>query len=1819
MNIGLVGWDVATGLGHYNQDLARHLGVCKWLVPQHPHFPASPEPPLTVCRRTSLVPEADVLHDFLDGLDWLLCVETPYIMGLPALAHQRGVRVALIPMAENFDPQAGWLNYVDLVMPPTQQCAELVQEARTLFDFSWRMARLAGAVDTDRFHFRQRAICRRFLFTNGRGGYEGRKGVHCLAAAARLVPDMPILLYSQTLHLPPLPDNVEVRAEVVRPEELYQDGDICVQPSRWEGLGLPLLEAQACGLPLVTTDGPPMTEYRPYRLIRATCDSQMIGGRPVPAYEASPDHLARILRELWRQDIGAASAAARLFVEAFHSWTVVAPQLLSLLADTSTSRTGSVTQGAQKAPSATAATETGALVGSWIEESEATPPATEPIGRPTLTAVDGTTACLLADSPCVRPELDTVPLADVVVEPGAASSAQHGDESLDNILALIPPTAQRVLHLGCGTGTLGAALKTRRAGLEVIGVERDPRSAERARVHLDAVLETDVESAMDRLPDDPFDLILCGRFLEVTRDPEYILACLRQRLASDGRLIARVNNVRHHHVVRALLDGTWTYVPPAPLHEDQLRFYTRRESEKLFYRAGFTIEALRGVLSPEHTDWRAQRPRDRVQCGGLHIGGLAETEAEEFYLGHYVVNARRAPDRDDGLTSIVMLTHNQLPFTRMCVDSIRRFTDEPYELIVVDNASTDGTHAYLDALAGVQVITNETNRGFPAAANQGIRAAKGEHILLLNNDTVATTGWLRRLLDALHSDAQVGLAGPCSNCVSGEQQIPVSYDDDLTGLDGFAWDWGKKHSGVREGTDRLVGFCLLLRREVVDAIGLLDERFGQGCFEDDDFCRRALLTGYRAVIARDAFVHHFGGRTFIGTGVDFAGLMRRNERLYREKWAALRPATSAPPQPADRGLDVSAPRYAVRKVEGGGLRLERQVLHLSLCMIVRDNARTIRPCLESIRPWVDEMIVVDTGSNDETPHIAEELGARVFYFPWCDSFSAARNESLRHARGQWIFWMDSDDVIDAANGRKLRMLAHQDHDSDLLGHVMQVHCPGADHDGQSDITVVDHVKLIRNRPDLRFEGRIHEQILPAIRRAGGHTAWTDVFVVHSGYDHSPKGQKRKIERDLRLLHLELQEQPEHPFTLFNLGMTYADQGHHTQAVTFLRRSIELAGPGESHLRKAYALLVYSLSQMGQADDARAACCTGLDLFPRDVELRFRRALLLHEEGRLAEAAAMYEGLLLDAGERHFTSIDVGISGFKARQNLALVYTDLGILEKAEAQWRHIVAEQPHYRPGWRGLTDLLFAQKRHDDVRAIAERLASDPHLRADARILESRLALCRGEGDEAQRLLEQAVAEYPEDPEPRQALCRYLFERGLPAAAVEALRELTRRSPTDAAAYHNLGIACLRLGFYVEALDGFQHSLRLRPHSAGTLFHLGHALSRLGRTDEALAAWQEALQHDPAHTAAQEAVRSAKGEQTDLAIESHDERRPTSPTHNQRVSDAESGTTGTLGHSGQPRLIHILNPQMGRGYGLDKHAEVLRRVLIGSGYQVETRRGLPIGKDAWACIHLEHLRAELLGHAVRDFFVPMPEHFAFRELLPRVHGVLACTRQTETVFRQIGVPTYYTGFASLDVRIAGQSASDCWLHLAGASSTKNTQAVLDCWARHPEYPRLIVMVSGDWSFHVPAAANLDVRRGYLATDELRVLQNACRIHICPSAAEGWGHYLVEAMSTGAVVLTTDAPAMNEHVTAERGVLVRTSSRQTRGLVHTYSIHPEDLADAVHRVLALGPDERSRLGEAARQYTEQLWAEFPARLRSALDQLCKTAAIGSTLRSLPST
>lgn len=1004
--------------------------------------------------------------------------------------------------------------------------------------------------------------------------------------------------------------------------------------------------------------------------------------------------------------------------------------------------------------------------------------------------------------------------------------------SRPDVLERIPSSARRVLDIGCGAGRLGAALKQRQ-DVEVVGVELDETAAQAAIDRLDLVVLGNVEADEMGFSSGEFDCVICADVLEHLRCPETVLERIRGWLKPEGVLVASLPNVRHHRVVRSLLAGNWTYETAGLLDSDHVRFFTRREMEKLFYRTGFSIVDRHHITGPDSQEWRQAGGSPQLALDGFHYRGQSVEDVEEFFVYQFLFVVQ--PDRQTGFepTSIVIVTHNQLAYTRQCLESIRFFTEEPYELIVVDNGSTDGTVPWLRRQTDVRLIENPENRGFPAAVNQGLQSAGGRQMVLLNNDTLVTTGWLRRMLEACRQDSRIGLVGPCSNNVSGPQQIAVSYRH-LSDMDGFAWDWGQAQGGNLQDVDRLVGFCLLIQRELLQDVGLFDERFGIGCYEDDDYCLRARNAGYRAVIAKGAFVHHFGSQTFRHSGVDFAANLEKNRVKYEKKWTEGNGAATGSVgrlPPASLSLDHHPQ---------GGFVIRPSPIELSLCMIVRDNEDTIRPCLESIKPFVDEMIVVDTGSTDRTPDICRELGARVEHFPWCDDFSAARNESLKYARGTWIFWMDSDDTIGPDCGRELRTLTQTKHADEVLGFVMQVHCPGRNAEGAEEVTVVDHVKLFRNRCNLRFEHRIHEQILPAIHRAGGRVEWTDLFVVHSGADRSPQGERRKLERDLRILNRELLEKPNHPFVLFNLGMTHAHAKQFEEAISYLTQCVKVSDPQDSHVRKAYALVVSAQMQAGDEAMAIQCCERGLQLYPEDTELQFRAGVLYHRTGRLTEAVAAFQGALSPQTRRRFQSVVCGLNSHLTRHNLALVYEDLNQWKQAEAMWREVLREKPESRVAGRALGQVLLKQGKVLDAITIAETLCLRSSLRVEGLILKAQLAAAHGDRAQARKRFEAAVAQRGDsDCYPLHEYCRYLFESIGPPEARDLLQLLAEEDPENPSVQMNLGTYYQCVGDNEQAAVAFQKSVDLRPDWLPTRRQLAQTLESIGQTEAAQAQWR--------------------------------------------------------------------------------------------------------------------------------------------------------------------------------------------------------------------------------------------------------------------------------------------------------------------------------------------------------------------------------------------
>jgi len=235
-------------------------------------------------------------------------------------------------------------------------------------------------------------------------------------------------------------------------------------------------------------------------------------------------------------------------------------------------------------------------------------------------------------------------------------------------------------------------------------------------------------------------------------------------------------------------------------------------------------------------------------------------------------------------TSIIIPTLNQAGYLRMCVDSIFRHTDLPCEIIVVDNGSTDGTAEYLASMRGrLRYRLLDRNYGFAGAVNRGLMMAKGRTIVVLNNDTLVTSRWLDNLLACLASDERIGLVGPVTNYIGGEQRVEVPYRS-LTEMQTFAAAHNRSDPSRWQETDRITGFCLAFRRDVWERAGYFDEGYAVGNYEDDDYNIRVRLLGLRLVIARDTFIHHFGSVSIKALGPELEAVNARNAAYYGEKW-----------------------------------------------------------------------------------------------------------------------------------------------------------------------------------------------------------------------------------------------------------------------------------------------------------------------------------------------------------------------------------------------------------------------------------------------------------------------------------------------------------------------------------------------------------------------------------------------------------------------------------------------------------------------------------------------------------------------------------------------------------------------------------------------------------------------------------------------------------------------------------------------------------------------------------------------------------------------
>ena len=469
--------------------------------------------------------------------------------------------------------------------------------------------------------------------------------------------------------------------------------------------------------------------------------------------------------------------------------------------------------------------------------------------------------------------------------------------------------------------------------------------------------------------------------------------------------------------------------------------------------------------------------------------------------------------------------------------------------------------------------------------------------------------------------------------------------------------------------------------------------------------------------------------------------------------------------PLPKPIEVALPALGKRASRCADRAQPAQGLKMTLCMIVKDEEEMLPRSLEAAGPAVDEIVVVDTGSTDRTIEIAREFGARVIEHPWSGDFAEARNVSLDAANGDWILWLDADEVLVAEDADRLRELTGKVWREAFF--LVETNFTGELGDGNA--ATHSALRVFRNRPGRRFEGRVHEQIGHALPSTTERIESTSIRIEHYGYLGAVRDSREKSRRNIELLERQGAEGDTSPFHYFNLGSEYLVTGDMEAAL----RNFDAAWAGlstESFQRYGFVpslanRTVKARRAVGDKAGALRMIEEGLELFPGYTDLVLEQAIIAREEGDHDGAQALLERCLEmgDAPSRY--SPMVGSGTYLALCTLADTHRQHGDLAEAERLLTRCLTEHPGYLGAVHPLAQAMLAR-------------GAEPR--------------------EAVAAVESTVAELT--PSVRFMLGTALYEASHPTAAEEQFRRVLDRQPDNGPARLALAEALLSQRRYEQA-----------------------------------------------------------------------------------------------------------------------------------------------------------------------------------------------------------------------------------------------------------------------------------------------------------------------------------------------------------------------------------------------------------------------------------
>ncbi|AOT69322.1 tetratricopeptide repeat-containing glycosyltransferase family 2 protein [Geosporobacter ferrireducens] len=378
-------------------------------------------------------------------------------------------------------------------------------------------------------------------------------------------------------------------------------------------------------------------------------------------------------------------------------------------------------------------------------------------------------------------------------------------------------------------------------------------------------------------------------------------------------------------------------------------------------------------------------------------------------------------------------------------------------------------------------------------------------------------------------------------------------------------------------------------------------------------------------------------------------------------------------------------------------------MSLSLCVITKNEEKNLSRCIESAKNIVDEIIIVDTGSTDRTVEIAESYGARIFYYPWNDNFSDAKNFAFCQAKGSWILTMDADEALSSVDKYKILPLLDNEDIDIYLFHTLSYMGSSPGVDTASNL----NIRLMRNHKGYQYKGAIHEQICNVNQQLidKRKVKIEDIIVYHYGYLDKAVAEKNKAGRNMKILERLLREDPEDNFHLFNMGNEYLRLREFEKALEYYRRAYRKFMPGLAHSPKLLLKLVMTLEALQMYEEELEVLERGLSCYPKFVDLEYLRACLFHKQKKYTLAIKGFKRCLtMEASPLHLRNINE-VEGYRSYYALGEIHSELGDHEEAYDYYLQAIKAKPNfYMPLYRIAENLLKRGRNMDETKAALEK-----------------------------------------------------------------------------------------------------------------------------------------------------------------------------------------------------------------------------------------------------------------------------------------------------------------------------------------------------------------------------------------------------------------------------------------------------------------------------------------------------------------------------------